>query len=70
MNLHAFMDSMAGEQKDGVRIERPLNDAGQAYIRNLAGAISKEYPPSYFDDKLLNDTSSHSWVIESYNSAV
>lgn len=50
MNLHAYMDSMAGEQKDGQRLIRPLNDASKVLIDTLAGAIMKQYPPEHFGD--------------------
>ena len=51
-------------------MERPLNTTGKAYINNLADSIIKEYPTSYFGDELINNLSSHTWTIESYNHAV
>ena len=70
MNLHAWMDSMAGEQKNGVRPERPLTEVGWAYLKNLAGSITSQFPPSHFPDAQLNSLDPHAWTIESYNAAV
>lgn len=70
MNLHAYMDSMAGEQKDGVRIPRPLNDAGKVLIETLANSITRQFPPEHFGDALIHNLSSHTWAVESYNAAV
>ena len=63
MNLHAYMDSMALEQKDNQRLPRPLNDEGKTYLSNLADSIMKEYPPEYFADDVLANLSSHTWTI-------
>lgn len=41
MNLHAFLDSMAGEQQDGERLPRPLDDIAKVRIGGLAGSIMK-----------------------------
>lgn len=63
MNLHAYMDSMAGEQKDGDRMVRPLTESGKTYLKNLASSIMKEYPPEHFGDDLINSLSSHTWAV-------
>lgn len=63
------MDSMALQQKSGERPPRPLNTEGKAMISDLADSITKQFPPQYFGD-LINNTSSHTWTIESYNLAV
>lgn len=70
MNLHSYMDSMALEQKSGERMPRPLTPDGKAYITKLADSITKEFPPEYFGNDLINNLSSHTWTIESYNLAV
>ena len=70
MNLHAYMDSMAGEQKNGERLERPLTETGWAYLQNLAGSIMKEFPPEHFQPDQLTNLDPHAWTVESYNAAV
>ena len=61
-NLHAFWDAAAGlfgyESP-----KRPLDDAGQKRIRDLAEGLMKKYPA----DKMQNwkDTDPRTWVIES-----
>lgn len=70
MNLHAYLDSMALEQKDGVRMQRPLTDAGKSYIDSLAGAIMTQYPPDHFGESMIQNMSPHAWAVESYNAAV
>lgn len=56
------MDSMAGEQKDGERITRPLDDVGQVKIAGLAGSIQKQFPASYFGDK-IESLNPHEWTV-------
>lgn len=70
MKLHAFMDSMAGEQKNGERMQRPLTEDGWNYIRGLAQSIMKEFPADSFGQDSVNNLDSHSWTVESYNTAV
>jgi hypothetical protein len=45
MNLHAYMDSMAQQQKDTEPIQRPLSAEGKAFINSMSDAIMNEYPP-------------------------
>lgn len=45
MNLHAYMDSMALQQKSDERIQRPLTIEGKEFINLLSDSIMKEYPP-------------------------
>lgn len=52
-----------------MRIERPLNEVGWAYIRNLAGSITKEYPPEHFTAAQISELQPHAWTVESYNEA-
>ena len=70
MNLHAWMDSMAGEQQNGVRPERPLTQEGWNYLKNLAANITQQFPPSSFTDAQIASLDPHEWTIESYNAAV
>lgn len=70
MNLHAWMDSMAGEQQNGVRPQRPLTEDGWNNIKNLAANITQQFPPNSFTDAQINSLDPHEWTIESYNAAV
>jgi hypothetical protein len=62
MALHAYMDSMALQERKEEPIERPLTNKGFALINNLSNTIMNEYPPSYFGLDKINNLSSHTWA--------
>jgi hypothetical protein len=63
MNLHAYMDSMALQQKSDEWIPRPLTIEGKERINLLSESIMKEYPPEHFGNDSINNLSSHTWTI-------
>ena len=49
---------------------RPLTESGKVKIDSLASTIMNKFPPEHFGDDLINNLSSHTWSVESYNAAV
>ncbi len=53
INLHAYMDSMAGQQSFTERLSRPLNQSQTDDIAKMAGQFEQEYPVTSFDQKIV-----------------
>ena len=69
INLHAYMDSMAGQQSYTVRLQRPLNQAQTDEIATMAAKFVSEYPVTSFDLKLIENNDYHGWIVESWQNA-
>jgi hypothetical protein len=68
-NLHAYMDSMAGQQSLSERLQRPLNQSQTDQIAAQAAQFVKEYPVGSFDQKLIENNDYRSWIVESWKNA-
>lgn len=62
-NLHAYMDSMAGQQSLSERLQRPLNQTQTNQIAAQAAQFTSEYPVTSFDQKLIENNDYRSWVV-------
>jgi len=69
INLHAYMDSMAGQQSYTERLARPLNKNQTEQIATMAAQFTKEYPVTSFDQKLVENSDYRTWVVESWQNA-
>jgi NAD(P)-dependent dehydrogenase (short-subunit alcohol dehydrogenase family) len=69
INLHAYMDSMAGLQSFTERLVRPLDATATSKIVAMAAQFQQEYPASSFDSKLIENFDYHGWVVESWQNA-
>ena len=63
INLHAYMDSMAGQQSLTERLQRPLNQGQTDAIASMAAQFAKEYPVASFDQKSVENNDYRSWVV-------
>ena len=61
-SLHALWDSCL--TRDGIRLERPLSNAGIAYIEDFKNEITALYPKDSIDE--LDITDFDAWVYESH----
>jgi hypothetical protein len=69
INLHAYMDAMAGLQSYTERLARPLNQEQSNEIANMAADFTQAYPYSSFDQKLVDNNNYHDWIVESWQNA-
>lgn len=69
INLHAYMDSMAGLQSFTERLKRPLDDSQTKMISDMASQFEKEYPVDSFAQKVVETNNYHDWVVESWQNA-
>lgn len=69
LNLHAYMDSMAGLQSFTERLSRPLNQSQTEQIAQMAAQFTKDFPVTAFDQKIVENNDYHGWVVESWQNA-
>jgi len=63
INLHAYMDSMAGLQSFTERMSRPFTDIQTAQVADMASKFTKEYPVSSFVQSQIDNNNYHDWIV-------
>ena len=63
LNLHAYMDSMAGLQSFTERMSRPFTQDQTNQVTAMAAQFAKEYPASSFTQQQIENNNYHDWVV-------